>query len=33
VLHRSGPPSRAKITELHGKWFARGTPLVIDLQR
>lgn len=31
MMWRRGRPTRAKITELHRDWFARGTPLVIEL--
>jgi deazaflavin-dependent oxidoreductase (nitroreductase family) len=32
MMWRTGRPTRAKIDELHGDWFAQGTPLVIDLE-
>jgi hypothetical protein len=32
MMHRAGRPSRAKIQELHGRWFSRGLPLVIELR-
>jgi len=31
MMWRKGPPTRAKITELHRDWFAHGTPLVVEL--
>jgi deazaflavin-dependent oxidoreductase (nitroreductase family) len=30
-LHRGGRPTRARIEELHRKWFETGTPLVVEL--
>ena len=32
AMWKRGRPSRAKITALHGGWFDRGTPLVIELE-
>jgi deazaflavin-dependent oxidoreductase (nitroreductase family) len=32
MMHRPGRPTRAKIQELHRRWFTRGLPLVIDLR-
>ena len=33
ALHRPGRPTRAKIVELHRRWFDTGTPLVVELER
>jgi len=32
AMHRRGLPSRAKVRELHLRWFGRGLPLVVDLE-
>jgi deazaflavin-dependent oxidoreductase (nitroreductase family) len=32
TLHRRGRPTRAKIEELHRRWFREGTPLVVELE-
>lgn len=32
LMHRSGRPSRAKIQELHRRWFAEGLPIVVELR-
>jgi deazaflavin-dependent oxidoreductase (nitroreductase family) len=29
-MHRTGRPTAAKIREMHAKWYADGTPLVIE---
>ena len=31
MMWRRGLPDRAKITELHRRWFERGTPLVVEI--
>lgn len=31
-LHRPGRPTRSKIRELHRTWFAKGTPVVVELR-
>jgi deazaflavin-dependent oxidoreductase (nitroreductase family) len=30
-IHRTGPPTRAKLEALHRSWFDKGVPLVVEL--
>src|SRR5688572_16215043 len=32
MMHRRGRPTRAKIKELHGRWFNEGIPLVVEFE-
>jgi len=32
TLHQRGVSSRQKLEALHGKWFDRGTPLVVEIE-
>jgi deazaflavin-dependent oxidoreductase (nitroreductase family) len=32
MFHRGGPPTRAKIKELHHSWFENGLPLVVEFE-